>query len=207
MMLRIWGRTNSINVQKVLWCCGELGLDFERIDAGMQFGVNDTPEYKAMNPNGLVPTIEDDGFILWESHAIVRYLARKHGRGTLWPEDECAAADADRWMEWYSTTLWQHVRPIFWNLVRIAPDKRNMTEVEENRRKLSALLTIADAWLAHRDYVAGPSFTMGDIPLGVACFRWFHLPIERPALSNLAHWFARISHRPAFQKHCALPLT
>src|SRR6478735_6010409 len=106
LMLKIWGRTNSINVQKVLWCCGELGLHYERIDAGMQFGVNNTPEYRAMNPNGLVPTIDDAGFILWESHAIVRYFARKHGAGKLWPADERAAADADRWMDWYNTTLW-----------------------------------------------------------------------------------------------------
>jgi glutathione S-transferase len=206
-MLKIWGRANSINVQKVLWCCGELDLQYERIDAGMEFGVNNTPEYKAMNPNGRVPTIDDDGFILWESHAIVRYLARKHGKGRLWPEDEHVAADADRWMEWYSTSIAQHVRPIFWNLVRTAPDKRNMKEIEENRQQLAALLTIADAQLGNRDYIAGARFTMGDIPLGVACFRWFNLPIERPALSNLAHWFRRISQRPAFQKHCAMPLT
>jgi glutathione S-transferase len=206
-MLKIWGRTNSINVQKVLWCCGELGLDYERIDAGMQFGVNNTPEYRAMNPNGLVPTIDDAGFVLWESHAIVRYLARKHGLGSLWPDDPRAAADADRWMEWYSTTVWQHVRPIFWTLVRTPPEKRNMAEVEENRQKLAGVLTIADARLKDRDYLAGASFTMADIPLGVACFRWFNLPIERPALTNLAHWFTRISHRPEFQKHCAMPLT
>jgi glutathione S-transferase len=206
-MLKIWGRTNSINVQKVLWCCGELGLEYERIDTGMQYGVNNTPEYKAMNPNGLVPTIDDDGFILWESHAIVRYLARKHGMGSLWPGDPRAAADADRWMEWYSTSLWQHVRPIFWTLVRTPPEKRNMGEVEEHRQKLGGLLAIADARLKDRDYLAGASFTMADIPLGVACFRWFNLPIERPALGNLAHWFTRISHRPAFQKHCAMPLT
>src|SRR4029078_3512795 len=117
-MLTIWGRTNSINVQKVLWCCGELGLQYERIDAGMQFGVNNTPEYRALNPNGLVPTIDYDGFVLWESHAIVRFLALKHGRGTLWPEDERGVADADRWMEWYSTTMWNNLRPIFWTLVR-----------------------------------------------------------------------------------------
>ena len=99
-MLKIWGRRNSINVQKVLWCCGELGLPFDRVDAGLQFGVNNTPEYKALNPNGLVPTIDDDGYVRWESHAIVRYLARKHGTGTLLPQDARAAADADRWMEW-----------------------------------------------------------------------------------------------------------
>lgn len=206
-MLKIWGRTNSINVQKVLWCCGELDLQYERIDAGMHFGVNNTPEYKAMNPNGLVPTIDDEGFILWESHAIVRYLSRKHGQGTLWPDDPQAAADADRWMEWYSTSINQHVRPIFWNLIRTAPEKRNLQEVEEHRQQLGSLLAMADQRLADRDYLAGANFSMGDIPLGVACYRWFNLPIERPALSNLAHWFTRVSQRPAFHKHCAMPLT
>lgn len=206
-MLKIWGRTNSINVQKVLWCCGELGLEHRRIDAGMHFGVNNTPEYKAMNPNGLVPTIDDDSFILWESHAIVRYLARKPGTGKLWPSDGHIAADADRWMEWYSTTLWVNLRPIFWNLVRVSPDKRNMTEVEENRPKLAANLSIVDAQLAGRDYIAGSSFTMGDIPLGVAAYRWFNLPLERPALANLQRWYQRICERPAFKQHCMLPLT
>jgi glutathione S-transferase len=206
-MLKIWGRQNSINVQKVLWCCGELELPFERVDAGMQFGVNNTPEYKAMNPNGLVPTIDDDGFILWESHAIVRYLARKHGTGKLWPDDARTAADADRWMEWYSTTLWQNVRPIFWTLVRTPPEKRNMTEVEEHRKKLAANFTIADAHLANRDYLAGARFSIGDIPMGVAAYRWFNLPIERPPHPNLERWYQRLCERPAFKEHCMLPLT
>src|SRR3954465_8836451 len=143
-MLKIWGRTNSINVQKVLWCCAELGLEYDRVDAGMQFGVNNTAEYKAMNPNGLVPTLDEDGFILWESHAIVRYLARKHGSGVLWPEDARTAADADRWMDWYNTTLWHNVRPVFWGLVRTPPEKRNMAEIEEHRKKLAANLGIVD---------------------------------------------------------------
>ena len=206
-MLKIWGRTNSINVQKVLWCCGELGLQYERVDAGMHFGVNNTPEYKAMNPNGLVPTIDDDGFVLWESHAIVRYLARKHGKGTLLPNDERAAADADRWMEWYSTTVWADLRPIFWNLVRTAPENRDMGLVEQSRQKLATTLGIADANLAKRDYMGGASFTMADIPMGVAAYRWLNLPIERPSLPNLERWYKRISERPAFAKHCMLPLT
>jgi glutathione S-transferase len=206
-MLKIWGRKNSVNVQKVLWCCGELGLAFERIDAGLQFGVNDTPEYKAMNPNGLVPTIDDNGFVLWESHAIVRYLARRHGRGTLWPEDDRAAADADRWMEWYSTTLWLNLRPIFHGLVRTPPEKRNLAEIEESRKRLAANFLIVDDRLGRRDYVAGNKLTIGDIPMGVAAHRWFNLPIERPALSNLAHWYRRLCQRPAFQEHCMLPLT
>ena len=206
-MLKIWGRRNSINVQKVLWCCGELGLEYDRVDAGMAFGVNDTPEYKAMNPNGLVPTIDDDGFILWESHAIVRYLARRHGAGTLWPADERVAADADRWMEWYDTTLWPNVRPIFHTLVRTAPEKRNLGLVEEHRKLLVENWKIADARLARNDYVAGRQFTVGDIPLGVAAYRWFNLPIERPSFPNVERWYARLTERPVFQERCMLPLT
>ena len=205
-MLKIWGRANSINVQKVLWCCAETGVAFERIDAGMQFGVNNTPEYKAMNPNGLVPLINDDGFVLWESHAIVRYLARKHGLGTLCPADPQTAADADRWMEWYSTTLWNHMKPVFWILVRTPPEKRNMAEVEDNRQKLAGYLAMADAHLAKNAHLAGTAFTMGDIPLAVLCQRWFNLPIERPPMPNLERWFKTVSARAGFQKHCAAPL-
>lgn len=206
-MLKIWGRTNSINVQKVLWCCAEMAIPYERVDAGMQFGVNNTPEYRAMNPNGLVPLIDDDGFVLWESHAIVRYLARKHGLGTLCPADPRTAADADRWMEWYSTTLWNHMKPVFWILVRTPPEKRNMTEVEDNRKKLAGYLEMADAHLKNHEYLAGAQFTMGDIPLAVLAQRWFNLPIERPLLPNYERWFRTVSQRPGFRQHCAAPLT
>ncbi len=205
--MKIWGRVNSINVQKVLWCCAELGIDYERIDAGLHFGVNDTPQYKAMNPNGLVPTIDDDGFVLWESHAIVRYLSRKHGAGTLWPEDAHTAADADRWMEWYSTSAWPALRPIFHNLVRTPPEKRDLAEVEDSRKKMCTYLAMLDANLGQRDYVAGARFSMADIPLGLASWRWFNLPIERPALPNFARWYQRVCERPAFIQHCMLPLT
>lgn len=206
-MLKIWGRTNSINVQKVLWTCAELDLPFERIDAGMQFGVNNTPEYRAMNPNGLVPLINDDGFLLWESHAIVRYLARRYGLGSLCPADPQQAADADRWMEWYSTTLWNHMKPVFWNLVRTPPEKRNTAEVEDNHAKLAGYLAMADARLAGHDFFAGTAFTMADIPHAVLAHRWFKLPINRPALPNYERWFKNVSARPGFQKHCAAPLT
>ena len=206
-MLKIWGRRNSINVQKVLWCCGELGLEFDRVDAGLQFGVNNTPEYKAMNPNGRVPTIDDDGFILWESNAIVRYLARKHGLGRLLPDDARAAADADRWMEWYSTTVGPNVGPVFQTLVRTPPEKRDMELVEERRKALVANWQILEAQLAGRDYVTGSSFTIADIPLGVAAYRWFNLPLERPASPNVERWYQRLTERSAFKKHCMLPLT
>ncbi|MBI2295480.1 MAG: glutathione S-transferase family protein [Betaproteobacteria bacterium] len=206
-MLKIWGRTNSINVQKVLWTCAELKLQYDRVDAGMQFGVNNTPEYLAMNPNGLVPTISDDGFILWESHAIVRYLSRKHGRGTLWPADDKVCADADRWMEWYSTTLWNNLRPVFLNLVRAAPEKRDMKLVEDSRKKLAANFDIVNKLLAGRQYMAGSSLTMGDIPMGVSVHRWFLLPIERPSYPHLQAYYERLKQRPGFREHCAAPLS
>lgn len=206
-MLKIWGRKNSINVQKVLWACGELALPFSRVDAGMAFGVNNTPEYKAMNPNGLVPLLDHDGFILWESHAIVRYLARLNGPGVLLPADARAAADADRWMEWYSSTLWLNLKPVFWNLVRTPPEKRDMPLVESSRKLLAGNFEIVDALLAGRDYLAGNTFSMADIPMGVAAFRWYNMVIERPLLKNLDAWYARICTRPAFKEHAMLPLT
>lgn len=206
-MLKIWGRRNSINVQKVLWCCSELKLPFERIDAGGQFGVNNTPEYRALNPNGLVPTIDYDGFILWESHAIVRYLCGIHGLGTLWPGTPREFAEADRWMEWYGSTLWLNLRPVFWNLVRLPPEKRDMALVVDSTRKLTDNMEIVDARLAKNRYLGGRQFTMGDIPMGVAAFRWFNMPIERRPFKNLETWYQRILQRPAFREHCAAPLT
>jgi glutathione S-transferase len=160
-----------------------------------------------MNPNGLVPTISDDGFILWESHAIVRYLSRKHGLGTLWPKDDKAAADADRWMEWYSTTLWNNLRPIFWNLVRVEPGKRDMKAVEEGRSKMADNLRMVEANLAGRPFMAGDALTMGDIPMGVALHRWFDLPIARPDYPRLAAYYERLKQRPGYAKHCTMPLT
>jgi len=206
-MLKIWGRKNSINVQKVLWTCAELNIKFERIDAGGQFGVNDTPEYLEMNPNGRVPTISDDGFILWESHAIVRYLSRVHGRGSLWPTDDKVNADADRWMEWYSTTLWPLLQPVFWNLVRVAPEKRDLKLIEDSRKKLAGTLKMVENALVGRPYLAGSAFTMGDIPMGVSLHRWFLLPIERPDYPKLKAYYDRLSERPGFKQHCAAPLT
>jgi glutathione S-transferase len=207
-MLKIWGRANSINVQKVLWCCAELGLPFERIDAGMKFGVNNTPEYKAMNPNGLIPTIDDDGFVLWESQAIVRYLARKHGFGSLCPADPKTCADADRWMDWYATTPWPNLQPIFWNLVRTPPEQRNMTLVAELTKKVAAAMVTLEAQLAGRSYITGETFTMGDIPIGCAIMRWLNLPLTREPQPNIEAYYKRLQTRPAYRQWAnVLPLT
>ena len=198
-MLTIWGRLNSVNVKKALWAIEELGLQYHRIDAGLQFGVNKTPEYLKMNPTGLVPTIDDDGFVLWESHSIVRYLAAKHGAGTLWPTDLRVRADADRWMDWAFTFL-NAFRPVFWGVVRTPPEKRDMHAIEEGRKKCAELLAIPDQALAARPYLAGGAFTMGDIPLGCHVQLWMRLPIERPQHPNLTAWFNRLCTRPAFKK-------
>lgn len=199
-MLKIWGRTSSVNVRKVLWCCAELGLDFERLDAGLQYGVVDTPAYRKLNPNGLVPAIEEDGFVLWESHAIVRYLAARHGAGTLWPNDLRVRAGADRWMDWASDSFGSAFRPVFWNLVRTAPEKRDPKAIEAGTKKCAELAGIVDAALAGRAYIAGSEFTMGDIPLGCHLHLWLNMPLERPAHVHLAAWHRRLLERPAFDE-------
>jgi glutathione S-transferase len=206
-MLKVWGRANSSNLKKVTWLCEEIGLPHERIDAGMAFGVVDTPEYRKLNPNGLVPTIDDEGFILWESNAIVRYLAAKHAAGTLWPADLKVRADADRWMDWCTSTLSPTVRPVFWNLVRTPPEQRNMKEIEDGSNKTAELLALLDAALAGRKFIAGDRFSMGDIAFGPVVYLVNNVPFDRPKLANYDAWYARISERPAFRKVVALPVS
>jgi glutathione S-transferase len=198
-MLKIWGRVNSVNVKKVLWAAEELNLKYERIEAGMQHGVVNTPEYKKMNPMSLVPTMDDDGFVLWESHAMVRYLAAKHGAGTLWPVDLKQRADSDRWMDW-AFTFQANFRAVFWGLVRTPPEKRDLAAIEEARKKCGELLAVPDQALANRPYFAGNSLTIGDIPLGCHVQLWMRLPIERPAHPNLQRWFDRLCARAAYKK-------
>ncbi len=206
-MLKIWGRNNSSNVQKVLWACAETGAKYERVDVGGSFGGNREPWYLALNPNGLIPTINDDGMVLWESNAIVRYLAARYGAGSLWPTDLKVRADADRWMDWQLTTVGPALGPIFFGLVRTPPAQRDLAAIEAARVKLAEILKILDQRLAKSRFVAGDSLTMGDIPLGIIAYRWFTLPIERPDLPHLAAWYNRLVERPAFKAHCMLPLT
>jgi len=207
-MLVIWGRDNSVNVQKPLWCLEELGLPYERRDAGGAFGVVDTPEYRKLNPNGLVPTIvEDDGFVLWESNAIVRYLAAKHAPGTLWPTDLRVRAEADRWMDWQNMVYWPAIRPLFWNLVRTPAADRDPAAMEASRLQTIQITQMLEAHLADRAYVAGDAFTMGDIPIGCGVWRWFALPIERPGFPHVQRWFDRLAQRPAFVKAVMQPLS
>ena len=196
-MLRIWGRISSINVQKVVWCADELGLDYERIDAGGKFGVNTTPEFLAMNPNGLVPVIEEDGFVLYESNAIVRYLCARDPGGALWPQELRARADVDRWMEWQSTSFTPAMTAAFWQLIRTPPEKRDAAALEASRAKCEKLAGILDRHLSQRPFLAGERFTAADIVVGCSTHRWLNLPLEREPHAHLERYYAQLKSRPA----------
>jgi glutathione S-transferase len=206
-MLKLWGRINSINVQKVLWALAELKVAYERTDAGLQFGVVNEPFYRRMNPNGRVPTIEDDGFVLWESNAIVRYLAAKHGAGTLWPNDLRERADADRWMDWTTSTVAPAITPVFWGLIRTPAEKRDLKAIEEGVEKLAQAFQVLEQGLEGRDHVAGRNFTMGDIPLGTFVYRWHALDVKRPKLPKVEAYYQRLQQRAPYKKHVMLPLS
>jgi glutathione S-transferase len=206
-MLKIWGRANSINVQKVLWCCGELDLHYDRIDAGNEFGVTKTPEYRALNPNALVPTIEDGNFQLWESNVIVRYLAQKNGYGRLCPAVVEIRFDAERWMDWQATVFWPALRPLFIELIRTPPAKRDAKVIARGERLSLAAAQMLDVRLSDRTFLAGESFSMGDIPVATTVHRWYALDIDHPELPNLRRWYQFMTQRQAFRDAVMTPLS
>jgi glutathione S-transferase len=206
-MLRIWGRNNSINVQKVMWAVGEVGRPHERIDVGGAFGGLDGAEYRALNANGRIPTIEDDGVVVWESNACVRYLAARYGADGLWPEDPVARAAADMWMDWQQTTLLTDMTTVFWGLVRTPEAERDHAAIEAAAGRLGGLWRRLDNHLTGRRYVAGDHFTMGDIPVGAACYRYYQLAIERPKLAAIEAWYRRLQEREPYRTHVMLPVT
>ena len=195
--LTIWGRITSINVRKVVWAARELGLDFEHIQAGRQFGIVDTPEYRRLNPNALVPMIDDDGFVLWESNVIVRYLCAKHAPGTLYPEGLCERFEAERWMDWQQTTLNHAARDAFWQLIRTPVAERDASTLEASVAATETLLPMLAARVEEQRFVAGDRFTMGDIPLACELHRYWSLPREHAEHPSLARWYAEVSTRPA----------
>ena len=206
-MLGIWGRNNSFNVQKVLWCCEELEVPYRRHDAGGKFGGTDEDEYLRRNPTGLVPTITDGDLTLWESNTIVRYLAARYGSGTLWPEDPAERALADKWMDFQLGTLFPAFRDALIGLVRTAPENRDPEKIDAAVRATADVIPILDAQLRNSDYVAGPSLTVGDVALGPLLYRYFELEIDRPDLPALRTWHERLAERPAYQKTVMVPFT
>ena len=209
-MIKIWGRNTSSNVQKAMWAVGELGLEHTRIDVGGAFGKNKEAPYLAMNPNGLVPTLEEeDGFVLWESNSIVRYLAGKHDKtGVLEPKDPRQRALASQWMDWQLSVVAPAITPAFWGLIRTPPEKRDMAAIKASQDKTTDAMKMLDAQLAKTAYVAGPALSYGDIPVGVMAYRFRVLVPDRPPLANLERWFGLISKRKAFHDHVgSIPLS
>ncbi|WP_119165727.1 glutathione S-transferase family protein [Algihabitans albus] len=206
-MLRIWGRTNSINVQKVLWTLDELGLDYAHTPAGREHGKLDEAWFADLNPNRLVPVIDDDGFVLWESNAIVGYLAAQYGKGRLCPSDERQRAEARQWMDWATTTVVAAMTPVFWGLVRTPPEQRDTAAIDKGIAACQAAFGLLDAKLEGRDYLLGETLTMADIPLGCAVYRWHALEVPRQSLPHLEAWYARLRDRPAYPSRVMLPLS
>jgi glutathione S-transferase len=190
-----------------LWCCNEIGLGYERIDAGLHFGVNDTPEYAGMNPTGLVPTIEDGDILLWESNVIVRYLSLKHSNGGLFPANVATRFDAERWMDWQTSQFWAVLRPLYITLILTPSQERNSSEISRAEKLSQSAVSILDGRLADRPFLAGNAFTMGDIPAALTLHRWYGLDIDRPQLPNAKRWYDRMRDRPAFQRIITTPLS
>ncbi|WP_332778179.1 glutathione S-transferase family protein [Polaromonas sp.] len=196
-MLKLWGRTSSLNVRKVLWAVQELGIAFERTDAGAAFGIVKTPDYLAKNPNALVPLIEDGELTLWESNVIVRYLCAKHAPGNLYPTDLPHRFDAERWMDWQQTTLNPAGRDAFMQLIRVPADQRRADLIAQSVAATEPLLDMLDAHLAQRAFMAGDRFTMADIPVACEIHRWQGLPLQHKPRPHLERWYQQMLTRPA----------
>jgi glutathione S-transferase len=201
-MLKIWGRRTSSNVQKVLWAADELCLPYEQIDVGGAFGGLDTPEFAAINPMRMIPVIDDSGFILWESNAVVRYLAETYGRGSLASQDRKAFARADQWMDWNATSIQPDIiTTVFWGLIRTPSTQRNGQAIEAAVKRAGERLTVLDGHLKDRPYIGGVTLSMADIPIGSLMYRYFTMPIARPSLPHVEAWYARLAARPAYAKN------
>lgn len=209
-MLKIWGRATSANVMKLLWCCNEIGIEYEQIDLGGEYGGLDDPDYLALNPNGRIPTIqhEVDGktFTLWESNTILRYLCSKFAYGTYYPANPEQRADAERWMDWQLCHILPGLSPMFFGLLRTPPEQRDHAAIENGRKQNEVYWRILDRHLADRPYLCGDSMTMAEFSLGIFVYRWLNLPIERPVLPHLQAWHERLTLRDPYRKYVMLPV-
>jgi len=205
-MLTIWGRATSSNVQKVLWCCDELGLGYERIEAGREFGRVGDAAYQAMNPNALVPTLVDGDLVVWESNTILRYLCNRYGGEHLYPADPAARSRVDRWLDWQLSTMAPAIGPVFWALVRPPEGGSDPKVVAALAERLAQVWTLLDRQLAERPYVAGAALSLADLALGNSIRRWYSFAAARPELPHVAAWYRRLGERPGFRTHIMTPV-
>lgn len=198
--ITLWGRISSCNVQKAQWALDEVGVPYQRMDVGGKFGGLDDPAYLALNPHGVIPTLVDGDVVVWESDAIVRYVAARYGSGTLWPEAPGVRATADKWIAWTTGSLYPDWIRLFWALVRTPPSKRDGEAVERLRQSTARRFVTLDHHLKFNRYVAGDAFGIADIPAGMMLYRWYEMNIERPATPHVENWYARLRERSAFRK-------
>jgi len=206
-MIKVLGRANSVNVQKVMWCAAEIDLDIERVDIGGAFGGNDSEEFRLLNPNGIVPVLVDGDFVLWESNAIVRYLCAKYGKADWSLNSVDMQGQADQWMDWYLTKLHPPMTTLFWQLIRTDSDVRDHAKIADAIAACTQCWTLLDRHLNGSSYVLGDHLSMADIPVGCAAYRWHSMSFERPDLPNLRRWWDSLVTRQVYMKHVMLPLT
>ena len=205
-MLTVYGRKSSLNLQKVMWLVGELGLDHRHVELGGSFGGLDAPEFLAKNPHGRVPVIEDNGEAVWESHAILRYLAARYGQQRFWSSDPAARSYADRWMDWSQCSLQpDFLNGVFWGFYRTPAPRRDMAAVNAKILRTTSHLSLLDRMLAGKSFILGDRLTLADIPAGTNLFRYFNLDIERPSLPNVERWYRLLQERPAYREHVMIP--
>ena len=203
--LTLWGRLSSCNVQKAVWLLEELALPYEHIPAGGDYGGLDDPAYLAMNPHGKVPSLRDGSVVVWESEAILRYLAARYGAPALWADDPAERAAVDQWLAWTAASLYRDWIDLFWRCVRTPPERQDPVEIERLRRNTAGRLALLDEQLAGRPFLAGQTFSLADIAAGLTLYRWYEMPIERPDLPQIDAWYARLRERPAYNKAVCVP--
>lgn len=207
--IKIYGRLSSANVQKVLWLCTELPIPFQRIDAGGTFGFTTTPSFLQMNPNSKVPTIDEDGFYLWESHSIMRYLAATRAPGNpIYPTNPRERAHVEKYMDFLLASLGPPTTSVFLQLIRTPEPQRDLAAAEKSRLEAIPLVKVLDDLIGpDKDYLAGDILTLADIALGPFMHRWMNLPIERGEIKNVDRWYKAISEREGMKKFVLGPLS
>jgi len=206
-MLKIYGRRTSYNVQKIMWLVAELGVPHQRIDVGGKFGGLNTPEFQAMNPNGKIPVIDDDGVVVWESNAVVRYIAAKYGAGSWCPTDLGKRAQADQWMDWYLSTVNPCFMGLFVDYYKVPEEKRNWSLIKNHQDKCAEVYKLVDDRLAQQANLVGDQLTMGDIPVAATLYRFYTLGVELPKFKNIEAWYERLKVRPAYAEHVMVDYT
>lgn len=204
-MLTVWGRSNAFNVQKVLWLLAELNLPYQHIVIGGSYGSLNTPQFLALNPHGKIPVLQDADRIIWESHAILHYLAAQYGQSTLWPQDAGVRSESDRWLDWFQTSLQPaFLTNIFWAFYRTPEAQRDWAVIQQGIRQTASYIQLLDKQLADKDYLTGAELSLADIAVGTLLYRYFNVDVERTAAPHVDAWYQRLLARPAYQQHVAI---